>query len=454
MRKLARPARSRCCCSPASCPQRCAAAAPGDRLGHARDQGQGRARARRRGHDHARRPAGEPGARGDHRPAARRRRPVPGAVLGRRTTTRRSTPATATRCSRASSDGGKTLQNAEPVPVITGGPTSGVDRPRDVRAVRGGDGDGHGTIVRDDKTALTPEAVAFAALVSEDTGTLVARQVIPSTTAEPIPFAIPFDPGVIDPDGDLRRARRHRGRGEPMWSSAAGVPGDRRTARRGPVSPSRSSQAGRAHADASARAHGRRPSRRPSRPRSPRPSPRRSRRRSPRPQPTPEPTPEPTPTPKPTAAPTADRRSRRRAHGRRPRRRRPRRPRRHRRRRPTASPAPTPHRRRALSPTPSPTPTPSPSPIGQSPRPSPSPSPDTGIIRGTLTYKEDHELSPEARAVVLLVEGKGGPKEGNIITSVSIRDPGADPGRVRARLPDERGHGRRLVLPVRGDPGR
>ena len=48
-----------------------------------------------------------------------------------------------------------------------------------------------GTIVRTDETALTPEAVAIAALVRQDTGTLVARQVIPSITAEPIPFTIP-----------------------------------------------------------------------------------------------------------------------------------------------------------------------------------------------------------------------------------------------------------------------
>jgi uncharacterized lipoprotein YbaY len=53
--------------------------------------------------------------------------------------------------------------------------------------------------------------------------------------------------------------------------------------------------------------------------------------------------------------------------------------------------------------------------------------PDTGIIKGTLTYKEAHDLSPEARAVVLMVEGMGGPKEGNIITSASIRDPGQIP---------------------------
>jgi uncharacterized lipoprotein YbaY len=46
--------------------------------------------------------------------------------------------------------------------------------------------------------------------------------------------------------------------------------------------------------------------------------------------------------------------------------------------------------------------------------------PDTGILRGTLTYTEAHELSAEARSVVLLVEGSAGPASGTIVASTSM----------------------------------
>ena len=117
-------------------------------------------------------------------------------------------------------DGAKTWQSPEPVPVITGGPTEGVAIP--VSSVPSDGGEVTGTIVRKDKTALTPEAVAIAALVNEDTGTLIARQVIPDITTEPIPFTIAY-PDVIDP-GATYIVRAAIIDGASRWGSPAGVP--------------------------------------------------------------------------------------------------------------------------------------------------------------------------------------------------------------------------------------
>jgi uncharacterized lipoprotein YbaY len=50
-----------------------------------------------------------------------------------------------------------------------------------------------------------------------------------------------------------------------------------------------------------------------------------------------------------------------------------------------------------------------------------------GVIRGTLTYGEDHELTDDAHAVVALVEGVGGPMAGTIIATQDIEGPGAMP---------------------------
>ena len=117
-------------------------------------------------------------------------------------------------------DGAKTWQSSEPVPVITGGPTEGVAIP--VSSVPSDGGEVTGTIVRKDKSALTPEAVAIAALVREDTGTLIARAVIPDITTEPIPFTIAY-PDVIDPDATyiVRAAIVDEA---SRWGSPAGVP--------------------------------------------------------------------------------------------------------------------------------------------------------------------------------------------------------------------------------------
>lgn len=286
-------------------------------------------------------------------------------------------------------DGSRTLQSLEPVPVITGGPTSGVTvllvplSSAETSTVPG-------TITRTDKSALTPSAVAYAALINQATGTMISRQAIPSPGSGPIPFAIPFDPGVID-DTVTYVIRAGIVDGTKSWTSTALVPaivnGAVVSGIAVPVVPA----AG------------------PTPTATPTPKPTATPKPTPKPTASPKPTPKPTssPTPKPTATPTQT---------------------------PTATPAPTatPSPSLTPSPTPSPSPTASPSPSPSpsptaSPSPTPTAMPDTGIIRGTLTYREDHGLTPAARAVVILVEGNGGPHEGDIVASTSIRDPGPQP---------------------------
>jgi uncharacterized lipoprotein YbaY len=107
-------------------------------------------------------------------------------------------------------------------------------------------------------------------------------------------------------------------------------------------------------------------------------------------EPTDEPTEEPTPEPtqEPTAAPTAT---------------------------PTAAPTATP----TATPTAAPTATASAS-AAPTASPTATPTPDSGIIRGTLTYNEDHELSDDSRSVVILVEGSQRPTAGTIVGQTVI----------------------------------
>ena len=120
-------------------------------------------------------------------------------------------------------DGSTVYQTFEPVPVITGGPTSGVELvatdkpPADAGAVTG-------TIVLPAKvSSLTSSAVAVAALIDSTTGTTIARQVIPSATSLPIPFSIAVDTGVIDPT-DTYVAKAGVVDGGKLWAGLEGVP--------------------------------------------------------------------------------------------------------------------------------------------------------------------------------------------------------------------------------------
>ncbi len=275
----------------------------------------------------------------------------------------------------------RTLQSVEPVPVITGGPTSGLTVPLSPVG-SSATATVTGTIARTDRTALSPAAAAYAALINEATGTMVARQAIPSPAQNPLPFSIRFDPGVVDPAA-VYVVRAGIVDGGMQWSSIESVP----AIVDGGIVPAVTVPvvvvAGAA----------------------PTPIPTATPKPTAKPTATPKPTAEPTlePTPKPTAEPTATPE-------------------------PTAEPTPEPTPEPTATPSPSPEPTSSATPEATAiASPSPTPSPDTGVIKGTLTYKEDHELSADARAVVLLIEGSGGPNEGNIVTSTSINDPGPIP---------------------------
>jgi uncharacterized lipoprotein YbaY len=53
--------------------------------------------------------------------------------------------------------------------------------------------------------------------------------------------------------------------------------------------------------------------------------------------------------------------------------------------------------------------------------------PDGGLITGTLSYDEPHDLGADARAVVFLVDVTTGPDAGTVVASVAIEDPGSKP---------------------------
>ena len=94
-------------------------------------------------------------------------------------------------------DGSSTWENAVGEPVITGGPTDGINLvltalPTPAATIGG-------TILPPAGTALSPSAVAIAALVKVETGTLVARQVVPVADPANVAFSIGFDPSLIDP---------------------------------------------------------------------------------------------------------------------------------------------------------------------------------------------------------------------------------------------------------------
>ena len=147
----------------------------------------------RHDHRHDRRPRRRRG----HRPAGHQRPdavPIDFSVLVDAATI---DPTTRTRSSRRSSTvrpRGRTRRR----PVITGGPTDGVDLtltavPQAPGAVIGG------TIVPPARTTLDPSAVMIAALVKVETGTLVSRVVRPVDRTRPPRFSIGYDPTLIDP---------------------------------------------------------------------------------------------------------------------------------------------------------------------------------------------------------------------------------------------------------------
>src|SRR3954447_17789124 len=220
-------------------------------------------------------------------------------------------------------DGSTSYQSVEPIPVITGGPTSDVAVAVAAPSAAATD-TVSGTVARDVKSPLTPEAVTIVALINKDKGTLVARQVIPSITQEPIPFSIAYDPGVIDPAATYV-VRAGLGDAGTTWNTPDGVPAIVDGAAVGEVKVSVTEVAGPSPSPL--------PSTEPSTPASAAPSS--------------EPSTPPTaaPTPSPTAAPTAS---------------------------PTAPPTPTP----TVAPTPTPTVAPTPTPtVAPTPTPTVAPTP-------------------------------------------------------------------------------
>ena len=119
-------------------------------------------------------------------------------------------------------DGSTAYQSFEPVPVITGGPTSGVDVVV-TNAPPSVPGAVTGTITSSAKLSLSSSAVAVAALVNSTTGTMVSRQVIPTPGNLPIAFSIAVDPGVIDP-ADTYVAKAAIVDGNNAWAGLDGVP--------------------------------------------------------------------------------------------------------------------------------------------------------------------------------------------------------------------------------------
>lgn len=95
-------------------------------------------------------------------------------------------------------DGGTEYQS-DPVPTITGGPTSGLELDVNVPSLAQ-PAQIPGTIALPSGVTLSPTAVAYAVIENQTTGRVVARQVIASPTTAPIPFTVAYDASLINPD--------------------------------------------------------------------------------------------------------------------------------------------------------------------------------------------------------------------------------------------------------------
>ena len=71
--------------------------------------------------------------------------------------------------------------------------------------------------------APSAQAVSIAALIKQETGTLVSRQVLPTLSGNPPTFSISFDPTLIDPAATYVVVGAVVD-GATVWESAAGVP--------------------------------------------------------------------------------------------------------------------------------------------------------------------------------------------------------------------------------------
>ncbi|MGZ8527391.1 MAG: YbaY family lipoprotein [Candidatus Limnocylindrales bacterium] len=274
-------------------------------------------------------------------------------------------------------DGPMSWQNPHGIAVLTGGPMTGVDA---VLALAGEPpATIVGTITTPIRVTLGPDAVAIAALVKKETGTIVNRQVLVAPGPAPIAFSIGFDPSVIDPRATylVKAALVDGGR---IWDDRAGAVAITAGVAVPVIPVLVSASAGSLPVPSSF-------------PSAATPS-------SSPPGAVPSGSTAPTSSePSPSGSSTA----------------------------PTSPPS-------SLGPTPTPTSTPQPTPIA-TPRPSPAagtiggaPRPAvTGVLIGTLDYPEPHQLSADAVAVVVLVRGSAGPNQNPIVATQIVRAPAATP---------------------------
>jgi uncharacterized lipoprotein YbaY len=95
-------------------------------------------------------------------------------------------------------DGTKQWQSIDPIPVITGGPTDGLQVPV-VLPTYQTPAQVTGTIALPPATVPTTAAVYYAEILDSTTGRLVSRQVIPAPATLPVPFAVGYDAALVNP---------------------------------------------------------------------------------------------------------------------------------------------------------------------------------------------------------------------------------------------------------------
>ena len=306
-------------------------------------------------------------------------------------------------------DGELGWNSEAPVPVITGGPKTNVELP--VAATAAFPATIEGDIVPPVAADLPPDAVAIAVLVKEETGTLVSVATEVEIASGPsVPFSLGYDPDLVDP-GSHYVVEATIVDGSRVWESLEpadvivdGAPATdvqvelAPRAEEIPVPPTPTPEPTIEPTVAPTEEPTAEPTEQPTAEPTAEPT------TEPTAEPTPTPTPEPTATPEPTPTPTPE---------------------------PTPTPTPEP----TATPTPWPSPSPSPSPT-PSPSPSPSPTPSAtastpaaapGTVTGTLSYAEPAQLSPAAKALVVLVEGAGKPTAGSVVASEIISSPGPVP---------------------------
>jgi uncharacterized lipoprotein YbaY len=94
-------------------------------------------------------------------------------------------------------DGSAVIQSTAPVPVITGGPETGVKVPVTLRPVA--PATLTVTVAKKDKTSLSGTAVAQVVIVDATGGRLAGRGISVATGQAPIAIAVPYDPALVDP---------------------------------------------------------------------------------------------------------------------------------------------------------------------------------------------------------------------------------------------------------------